>query len=80
MANRLLLRVIGGASDTLACAVYRRIVDDRRAAAGHAVPSGIAETWEQIVASAMEERILNPAEATTLLAELRHDDVAAIPL
>ncbi|OGB94797.1 MAG: hypothetical protein A2Z31_09795 [candidate division NC10 bacterium RBG_16_65_8] len=79
MASGLLTRLIEGASDSLARAIYRRILDDRRAAKGQALPSGVSATWEQIVASAMEERVLDPTEATALLVEMCNEQATAVP-
>lgn len=76
MRPRLLTRIIERASDPLASAIYRRILDDRRAAKGQPALAGTPTTWEQIVASAMDERVLNPAEAEAFLTETRRGQMA----
>jgi len=76
MASGLLTRLIEGASDSLARAIYQRILDDRRITTGQALPSGAPTTWERIVASALDERILDRKEAGELLAEMRDEQMA----
>src|SRR5512136_2696921 len=75
MVSRLLTQLIERASDFLANAIYQRILDDRCTGTRHAALSGASTTWKQILARAMEERILDRSEAREFLSEMRGESM-----
>jgi len=75
MVSRVLTRLIERASDFLASAIYQRILDDRCIGTRHATLPGASATWKQILAWALEERILDRTEARELLSEMRGESL-----
>jgi hypothetical protein len=79
MVSGLFARLIERASDLLASAIYQRILDDRRTGTRQSAPAGAPTTWKQILTWAMQERILDRAEARELLGEIRGEPLTSGP-
>jgi hypothetical protein len=70
MESRLLTQIIERGSDMLAEATYRQLVRERLVAGGSRSRRAHATSWQRLVGCALQEGLLEAAEARQLLREL----------